>query len=142
MELSAGAQREWLIDKSALARLARSPDAELWATRIERGLVRTTTLTLLEVGYSARSATDLRHGLSTAPVAAMPVEHLTPSIEDRAVAVQTMLAERRQHRGPSVPDLLIAAAAELAALHVLHLDRDFELIAKRTSQPLETLRME
>ncbi|MEO6857185.1 MAG: PIN domain-containing protein [Solirubrobacteraceae bacterium] len=141
MELSAGAQREWLIEKSALARLARSVDAELWATRIERGLVRITTLTLLEVGYSGRSAAELRHSLTTAPIAAMPVEYLTPSIEDRAVAVQTMLAQRSQHRAPSVPDLLIAAAAELGSLCVLHLDRDFELIAQLTSQQAEVLQI-
>lgn len=42
----------WLIDKSALVRLGDSPDAELWAQRIERGLVRITTVTRLEVGYS------------------------------------------------------------------------------------------
>lgn len=141
MELSAGAQREWLIDKSALARLAQSPDSELWAIRIERGLVRITTLTLLEVGYSGRSAAELAHNLTTAPIAAMAVEYLTPVIEDRAVAVQTMLAQRGQHRAPSVPDLLIAAAAELAGVCVLHLDHDFELIATLTGQPAETLRM-
>ncbi len=31
---------DWLIDKSALVRLASSPDAARWAARIERGLVR------------------------------------------------------------------------------------------------------
>lgn len=141
MELSAGAQRQWLIDKSALIRLARHPDSDVWATRIERGLVRITTLTLLEVGYSGRSAAELAHNLTTAPIAAMPLEYLTPSIEDRAVAVQTLLAQRGQHRAPSVPDLLIAAAAELAGLCVLHVDHDFELIAALTGQPVETLRM-
>ncbi len=45
----------WLIDKSALVRLGGSPDAEAWAHRVERGLVRIATVTLLEVGYSARS---------------------------------------------------------------------------------------
>ena len=30
----------WLIDKSALVRLATSPEAAEWANRIERGLVR------------------------------------------------------------------------------------------------------
>jgi predicted nucleic acid-binding protein len=43
----------WLIDKSALVRLGTSPDAAEWADRIERGLVRITTVTRLEVGYSA-----------------------------------------------------------------------------------------
>ena len=50
----------WLIDKSALVRLSASPDAAEWISRIERGLVRITTVTRLEIGYSARSAIDLR----------------------------------------------------------------------------------
>jgi hypothetical protein len=45
----------WLIDKSALVRLAASPDAADWAGRIEGGLVRITTVTRLEIGCSARS---------------------------------------------------------------------------------------
>ena len=101
---------DWLIDKSALVRLGSSPDADDWAGRIERGLVRITTVTRLEVGYSARSGADLRAGLRKPPVSAMPVEYLTPAIEDRAVEVLTLLADRGQHRAPSVPDLIIAAA--------------------------------
>jgi predicted nucleic acid-binding protein len=34
-------------------------DSAEWAERIERGLVRITTITLLEMGYSARSADDM-----------------------------------------------------------------------------------
>ena len=129
----------WLIDKSALVRLADSPDAAEWAGRIERGLVRITTVTRLEVGYSARTGADLRAGLRQPPVSAMPVEYLTPAIEDRAAEVLTLLAGRGQHRAPSVPDLIIAAAAELAGLTVLHLDKDFDLIASITGQPVEWL---
>ena len=69
----------------------------------------------------------------------MPVEYLTPAAEDRAVEVQALLADKGQHRGPSVPDLLIAATAELAGLTVLHVDKDYELIAEVTGQPLERL---
>jgi predicted nucleic acid-binding protein len=129
----------WLIDKSALVRLAASPDAQQWAARIERGVVRITTVTRLEVGYSARSGPDLRAGLRQPPLAAMPVEYLTPAIEDRAVEVLTLLADRGQHRAPSIPDLIIAATAELAGLTVLHKDKDFEIIAGITGQPLERL---
>lgn len=129
----------WLIDKSALIRLADSPDAATWATRIERGLVRITTVTRLEVGYSARSGTDLRAGLRRPPLAAMPVEYLTPAIEERAVDVLALLADRGHHRAPSIPDLIIAATAELAGLAVLHHDKDFDLIAEITGQPLERL---
>lgn len=131
----------WLIDKSALVRLDASPDAAEWAGRIGRGLVRVTTVTRLEIGYSARSGPDLRAGLEGPPLAWMPVEYLTPSIEDRAVEVLALLADRGQHRAPSVPDLIIAATAELARLTVLHLDKDFDLIASITRQPVERLRV-
>lgn len=63
-------------------------------------------------------------------------------MEDRAVEVQRLLAGRGQHRAPSIPDLLIAAAAELNDLVVLHVDEDFELIAAITGQPVEWVRTE
>jgi predicted nucleic acid-binding protein len=53
-----------------------------------------------------------------------------------------LLADRGQHRAPSLPDLIIAAAGELAELTVLHLDKDFDVIAKVTGQPVERLNME
>lgn len=129
----------WLIDKSALVRLGASPDAGQWAERIERGLVRITTVTRLETGYSARSGPDLRAGLQRPPLSSMPVEYLTPAVEDRAVEVLALLADRGQHRAPSIPDLIIAATAELAGLTVLHLDKDFDIIAQITGQPMERL---
>jgi predicted nucleic acid-binding protein len=129
----------WLIDKSALVRLAGSPDAAEWAVRVERGLVRITTVTRLEAGYSARSGPEWRAGLRQPPLSSMPMEYLTPAIEDRAVEVLTLLADRGQHRAPSIPDLIIAATAELAGLTVLHLDKDFEVIAQITGQPVERL---
>jgi predicted nucleic acid-binding protein len=131
----------WLIDKSALVRLAASPDAAEWASRIERGLVRIANLTRLEVANSARSAADLRTGLRHPPLSAMPVEYLTPPIEDRAVEVLALLADRGHLRAPSIPDLIIAAVAELAGLTVLHLDKDFEIIADITGQPVERLQV-
>lgn len=127
----------WLIDKSALVRLAHTNDSVDWADRIERGLVRVSTVTLLEIGFSARSAEDLRSGFNRPPLARMPVEYLTPHIEDRAVEVQIELAKRGQHRAASIPDLLVAATAELTQLTVLHLAEDFELIAEITHQPLQ-----
>jgi NaMN:DMB phosphoribosyltransferase len=72
------------------------------------------TVTRLEVRYSARSGVDLRAGLRQPPVSAMPVEYPTPVIEDRAVEVLTLLADRGQYRPPSVLDPIIAA--ELAGV--------------------------
>ena len=129
----------WLIEKSALVRLGESTQAAEWADRIERGLVRIATVTRLEVGFSARSGTDLRTALSRPPLAAMPVECQTPAIEDRAVEIQLRLAEQGHHRAASVPDLLVAATAELTGLTILHVDTDFDLIASITGQPVERL---
>jgi predicted nucleic acid-binding protein len=128
---------EWLIDKSALVRLGASAEADAWADRIQRGLVRIATVTLLEVGYSARSAADLEAGLRGPPVGSMPIEYATPVAEDRAVRVLTLLAERGHHRAPSIPDLLVAATAEHAGLVVLHADNDFDLIAGVTGQRVQ-----
>jgi predicted nucleic acid-binding protein len=99
----------WLIDKSALVRLGASPDVEDWASRIGRGLVRVSAVTRLEVGFSARSGADARAALHGPPLSRMPVEYLTPAIENHAVDVQLRLrlAESGQHRAPSIPDLLI-----------------------------------
>jgi len=130
----------WLIDKSALVRIANSPDATEWAQRVERGLVKITTATTLEVGYATASAEALHASLHRPPVASMPVEYLTPAIEDRAVEVQGILAERGHHRAPSESDFLVAATAELSGLTVLHVDKDFELIADVTGQAVERLR--
>ena len=72
----------------------------------------------------------------------MPIEYLTPGIEDRALAVLQLLAERGQHRAPSIPDLMVAATAELAGLTVLHVDKDFDLISSVTHQAVERLEVE
>jgi predicted nucleic acid-binding protein len=50
------------------------------------------------------------------------------------VEVLRRLAELGQHRAPSIPELLIAAAAETAPLTVPHVDMDFDLIAGITGQ--------
>lgn len=131
----------WLIDKSAYTRIANSPDAELWIDRIERGLVRISTVTLLEIGYSFRNSAEARHEMASPPLSLMPVEHLTPAVEERAVEVQLLLADIGKHRAPSVPDLLVAAAAEIASLTVLAVDKDFSLIAEISGQPVERLRL-
>lgn len=129
----------WLVDKSAYVRLAQSASAQDWADRISRGLVHIATVTRLEIGYSARSGPALRDEASRPPLSVLTVQHLTPPMETRAVEVQTMLADRGHHRAPSVADLLVAAVAELAGLTVLHDDKDFDLIAELTGQPVERL---
>ncbi len=131
----------WLVDKSAYVRMQAGHAARIaeWNSRIERRLMRLSAVTRLELGFSARSGELGREAFGLPPLSLMPIEHLTPAMEDRAFEVQMLLADRGQHRAPSIPDLLIAATAEMAGLTVLAVDKDFDLIAEITGQPVETL---
>ncbi|WP_246187004.1 PIN domain nuclease [Microlunatus speluncae] len=131
----------WLIDKSALVRLAQGQVADRaeWDQRIQRGLVHISTITRLELGYSVRTGKDGRAAFARPPVSLMPVEYCTPRAEDRAHEVQLLLADAGRHRAPSVPDLLLAAIAETAGLSILAVDKDFGLIAEITGQPVQQL---
>ena len=73
------------------------------------------------------------------PLSLMPLEFLTPTLEERAWEVQMLLTDRGQHRAPSIPDLLIAATAERLGLTVLEVDKDFDPISEVTKQPVEQL---
>ena len=131
----------WLIDKSAFVRmqLGQVKDMAKWNARIDRGLVRISTMTRLEIGFSVRAGREGRMIFEVPPLSLMSLERLTPAMEDRAWEVQMLLADRGQHRAPSIPDLLIAATAEKAGLTVLAVDKDFDLIAGITGQPVDTL---
>lgn len=100
----------WLIDKSAYMRMqAGQAHIDQWNARIERGLVRLSTVTRLELGSSARSRRAGREAFGLPPLSLMRIEHLTPAMEDRAWEIQMLLADHGRHRAPSFPDLLIAA---------------------------------
>lgn len=62
---------------------------------------------------------------------------VTTATMDRALAVHRELGARSQHRLFRLPDLIIAATAELAGATVLHYDADFDRIAAVTGQPME-----
>lgn len=129
----------WIIERSAFVGLPTALDRDVWSNRIELGLVSLSVVTRLEIGFSARNSADLWSSLKVPPLSFMPLEHFTPAAENRAAEVQLRLAERGQHRIPSIPNLLIAATAEVKELTVLYLDTDFDLIAEITGQHLERL---
>lgn len=62
---------------------------------------------------------------------------VTTSAMDRALDVHRMLAANSQHRHFRLPDLIIAATAELHGATVLHYDADYDRIAAMTGQPTE-----
>ena len=99
------------------------------------GDVATCGIVDLELLFSARSRKDY--------VAILTDRRSLPRVEvgergiERAIEVQTALARKGQHRGVTIPDLLIAAAAEATGLCVLHYDSDFDTVAEVTGQAVE-----
>lgn len=125
----------YLVDKSALVRRETRPEVrQVVEPLLLAGEVATCGVVDLELLYSARDpktysalATAL-HGLPRAP--------MNDSTLGRALDVQAMLAAKSQHRSVPLPDLMIAACAEAAALTVLHYDADYDRIAALTGQPV------
>ncbi len=126
----------FLFDTSVWARLGAAPVAARCVPLIRAGLVATCSIVDLEVLYSARSATSYAETRSDRALALELLAVEQPAL-DRAVEVQAALAERGEHRGASLPDLIIAAVAERAKVTVLHYDADYDLIASATGQPVE-----
>ncbi len=116
--------------------MAKAPVAARMEPMITEGLLATCSVTDLELLFSARSGADhrVRRADLELRFGHVPIDQ---RMLDRAVEVQGLLADRGQHRGANVPDLVVAAAAERAALAVLHYDADFDLIATVTGQVVE-----
>jgi predicted nucleic acid-binding protein len=62
---------------------------------------------------------------------------VTSEAMNLAMATHRRLARTSQHRNFSLPDLIIAATAELNGATVLHYDADYDRIAEVTGQPTE-----
>jgi predicted nucleic acid-binding protein len=58
---------------------------------------------------------------------------------DRAIDVWNELVAQGRHRQVKIPDLLIAATAEIAGIAVCHYDADFDVIATITGQPVRAI---
>lgn len=126
----------YLADKSALVHMTNPVVGARLAPLIMDGDIATCGIVELEVLYSARSERDLA---ATRAERATAFPRIAMSENDfvRAEDVITQLARRGQHRAVSLPDLLIAAAAERSQLVVLHYDSDYDVIAAVTGQRVE-----
>lgn len=133
MELRA---TQWLVDRSALWRADHDEVGDRLEAFIHSGLARVSIATELEIGYSARSTADY-HLMRERVIERLVPVALPSRAEGRARDVQKALVQRGQHRAVSIPDLLIAATAEIENLTVLHYDSDFDLITEVTGQPTE-----
>jgi len=126
----------YLVDKSVLARLHLDPVAQVVTPLLAQGLGATCDVVELEIGFGARSASELA-AVRTQRAALYVHLPMPDEVWARALHVHEALAARGYHRAAGVPDLLIAATAERAGAVVLHYDRDFDLIAEVTGQHVQ-----
>lgn len=119
-----------LIDNSAWARRRRPGVRERLADAIEAGEIAVSLPFLLEAGYSTRSGAE--HESLLRDLALLPRVEIDAGIERLALDAQGELAGIGHHRLPPT-DLVIAACAHRAGHAVLHYDRDYDVIAERTS---------
>jgi len=123
----------FLADKSALARRrTQARVREVLDPLLLGGEIATCGIVDLEVLFSASSPDNYRD--TAEALGGMPRAPLDERCVQRALEVQGLLAERSQHRAVPLPDLLVAACAELSELVVLHYDADFERIGELTGQ--------
>ena len=100
------------------------------------GVVWTAAPIVLELLRGA--ANPAEHARTRDDFASLPEATIDTATWERALEVQSLLARAQggRHRGVPPIDLLIAAAAEHGGIPVLHRDRDFEIIAGVTGQPV------
>ncbi len=125
-----------LVDTSVLTHLAQTEVRTAIQPRVERRELARAGISDLEIGSSARSASEwdrLAGALELFDLIETTSDHV-----HRAKQVQRLLAAKHQ-RGRKLPDLLVAAAAEAEGLIVLHYDADFDRIAGVTGQRTEWL---
>jgi predicted nucleic acid-binding protein len=86
-------------------------------------------LELVRLTPNQARANELAQRLAAFDAVPMP-----ESLWSRAREVQLSMAASGDHRRVPPPDLVIAAAAELASVPIAHYDRDYERIAAITDQ--------
>lgn len=129
-----------LADTSAWTNHHKDPGVSAdFKRRLDGGAIATCEIVKLELLYSAQDVHRFRARRdSLEALALLPIDG---AVWRRATDVFELLAGRGplHHRGVSLPDLLVAATAETAGVPVLHYDRDFDLIAEVTGQPVRAL---
>jgi predicted nucleic acid-binding protein len=119
---------KYLLDTSALVRIARRQASPRWYEAVDRGLiglcepVLVETLTGADAKNYDRAEADLR--------GAYPWVAVPDDVWSIVESVQRDLAGLSQHHGLSVADHLVVATAIKMKLVVLHEDADFETVAR------------
>lgn len=118
-----------IADKSAWAHAAHPRVSRRFSAALRLGQIATSPVVKLELLYSARDGESFDQ--LAADLTELRDVPMTRSVTNLAERALRALAHRRppQHRSVSLPDLLIAAAAQDAAVGVLHYDEHFDTLA-------------
>jgi predicted nucleic acid-binding protein len=125
----------YLIDTSGLFRILQEQHRQAWADQLTSGVIATCPVVELEFLFSARSRADRaeKRRMLQAVFGWVP---MSDGAYERADEVQRALTERGRHRSAGPVDLLITATAERERLILLCDDKDFEVVASVTGQPV------
>jgi predicted nucleic acid-binding protein len=106
-----------------------------FAAAVANGDIAVCDMVVLELLHSASSPALYRQ--LEDELRAMPWVRMGRTEWERAITVYGLLSDRGRAAHRSVPhaDLLIAAAAEISGIELVHYDRDYDLIAGVTGQP-------
>lgn len=127
---------ELLLDTSAWNRSTATAELTVrWTDLVASRRVVLCPPVRLEILFSARDPAD--YAALADELEGLPSVELSREAVRRAGQVQSLLAARGQHRGPSPVDLYVAAIAELNSATLVHYDRHFDAIAQVTGQPVE-----
>jgi len=129
-----------LADTSAWTnRQKRSAVSADFEARLVAGEIATCSMVKLELLWESQDAQGFAE--RRARLEALDELPIDEPAWRRALDVFEQLATHGplHHRQVKLPDLLVAAAAELHGVAVCHYDRDFELIAEVTGQPMRAI---
>lgn len=123
----------FLVDNSVIQRLSKRSVLEAWNRLRTRGGIATCLPTLLEAGYSARSASDYAR-LMDLELGGKTLLLPEPEITSIALRLQGALFNASRGRAVGVSDLQIAATAIYHStpdrpVVVVHYDADFDEVA-------------
>ena len=127
-----------LADTSAWTNRHKDPAVDQdFEERILADEIATCPMVVMELLWTARSQQDfedLRRDLDA-------LAEVTNDQDswDRAMDVWRELVVQGRHRQVKIPDLLVAASAEIAGLSVCHYDGDFDVIAAVTGQSVRAI---
>jgi len=126
----------YLADTSTFVIQARNPQAaQRFETLLAEGRLAVCQMTALE--YLNNAPDPKGYEVLWRALHGQRWIDVTTRAMERALDVHRQLAATSQHRNFSLPDLIVAATAELNGATVLHYETDYDRIATITGQPTE-----